>query len=636
MPSPIVIPRIRFVDDDGDPVAGGWLYTYKAGTTTQLATYADSTGLVANPNPIQLNADGEAVVWLGDTDNYDFRLENASNVTMPTPGLNVPGFLKVANVVGLALRADLANPADPLKGIGMSGFHKDTAYPEGTAGYELRKLVTTPYVITPELFGAKGDWDGATGTDDTAALQSWLNHGGSLHLWPGKKYRATAQLTIGVSGTKINGNGGALICDTAAKIDVLFARDLNDVLIDGLEIDGKASMKPGTGSTDIGRGIMLYGCQRATVSNCYVHDCFEHGIRAGQSTTDPDQSSEIILTNNRCINNGSTANSYRGFGIWCFGRVYRTIITGNICVNNVGGGIGLDDVSSSGQTGHDSLTAVISDNIVYTTNWLVEGFNTLGLWVGGTRQYSITGNVCVGYRHAMQVEDSQANTLSGYGVIAGNYLEAGMIGLGVYDVQNLDISGNTILSTYHPSLAVGVVIESRETGTAPNNVSNVTLKSNVIVSKASGVRLSDGPWLGPYTAISNRVTIADNDITCTEATPATNADGIRASRCTNLTLCDNRVSAYYNGYWVGSTASSLAVIEGNKAKYCINYGIGIAGAGARILRNTTYSNTAGGIQFAAAANDSTTLVKDNEFLDNTVSEGSYSSTVRQNNYPALS
>lgn len=53
----------KFYDDAGNPLAGGLVYTYQAGTTVPLATYTDSTGLVAQTNPIVLDAKGECNIW---------------------------------------------------------------------------------------------------------------------------------------------------------------------------------------------------------------------------------------------------------------------------------------------------------------------------------------------------------------------------------------------------------------------------------------------------------------------------------------------------------------------------------------------------------------------------------------------
>ena len=54
----------REFQSDGVPAANGTLASYQAGTSTPLATYTDSTLGTANPNPITLNARGEASVWV--------------------------------------------------------------------------------------------------------------------------------------------------------------------------------------------------------------------------------------------------------------------------------------------------------------------------------------------------------------------------------------------------------------------------------------------------------------------------------------------------------------------------------------------------------------------------------------------
>lgn len=49
----------------GASCAGCLLYTYAAGTTTPLASYTDFTGVTPNANPVVLDANGQADVWLG-------------------------------------------------------------------------------------------------------------------------------------------------------------------------------------------------------------------------------------------------------------------------------------------------------------------------------------------------------------------------------------------------------------------------------------------------------------------------------------------------------------------------------------------------------------------------------------------
>ena len=56
------VPQIQFLDNNGDPLSGGKLYTYVAGSTTNLATYSDSALSSANANPVVLDAGGRATV----------------------------------------------------------------------------------------------------------------------------------------------------------------------------------------------------------------------------------------------------------------------------------------------------------------------------------------------------------------------------------------------------------------------------------------------------------------------------------------------------------------------------------------------------------------------------------------------
>jgi hypothetical protein len=74
------MPRIQFLDNNGDPIAGGHVHTYESGTTTNLATYSDSSG-TSNANPVVLDSAGRAVIYLAD-DSYRFQLHDSSDVSV--------------------------------------------------------------------------------------------------------------------------------------------------------------------------------------------------------------------------------------------------------------------------------------------------------------------------------------------------------------------------------------------------------------------------------------------------------------------------------------------------------------------------------------------------------------------------
>ena len=71
-------------DNNGNPLVGGLVYTYFAGTTTPAATYTDSSGVTPNTNPVVLNARGEAAIWLPSNIGYKFVVTDSVGNTIRT------------------------------------------------------------------------------------------------------------------------------------------------------------------------------------------------------------------------------------------------------------------------------------------------------------------------------------------------------------------------------------------------------------------------------------------------------------------------------------------------------------------------------------------------------------------------
>ena len=76
----------QFFNNDGLPLNAGKIYTYQAGSTTPLTTYTDSSGLIANTNPIILGTDGRppSTIWLTQGFFYKFVLKTSADVTIQT------------------------------------------------------------------------------------------------------------------------------------------------------------------------------------------------------------------------------------------------------------------------------------------------------------------------------------------------------------------------------------------------------------------------------------------------------------------------------------------------------------------------------------------------------------------------
>jgi len=92
----------------GQPLAGGKIYTYQAGSSTPLATYTDNTGATANANPIVLGTDGRPTseIWLTYGYNYKFVLKDANDTTIQTYD-NLYGIIGTQPASGATIPAGL-------------------------------------------------------------------------------------------------------------------------------------------------------------------------------------------------------------------------------------------------------------------------------------------------------------------------------------------------------------------------------------------------------------------------------------------------------------------------------------------------------------------------------------------------
>lgn len=173
--------RQRYHNNDGTPAAGAKLYTYAAGTSALKTTYSDEAGTVPNPNPITLDAKGEAVIYWDGAYKVDLKQADQVQVTgYPVDNIKTdPGGLW-AKFVNLATSA----------GGSLVGFILNAA---GAVARTVQdKLREQASVLD---FGA----DPTGAVDSTAKIQAALNsfgaNGGRLRV-PAGTYKCSAPLTI--------------------------------------------------------------------------------------------------------------------------------------------------------------------------------------------------------------------------------------------------------------------------------------------------------------------------------------------------------------------------------------------------------------------------------------------------------
>ena len=147
--SPVGGAGAQFFDNNGNPLTGGKLYTYEAGTTTPEPTYTTSAGNVAHANPVVFDAagrvPGSSEIWLTDNQAYKFVLKDSNDVLIATWD-NISGINDVPDTNAVNVAYD-----PPFTGALTSGY---------TVQDRLAQTVSV------KDFGAVGDGV----TDDYAAI----------------------------------------------------------------------------------------------------------------------------------------------------------------------------------------------------------------------------------------------------------------------------------------------------------------------------------------------------------------------------------------------------------------------------------------------------------------------------------
>jgi len=174
--SPYAGAGAQFFDNNGNPLAGGLIYTYAAGTTTPIATYTSSSGGTANANPIVLDSAGRtpAQIWLTAGSSYKFVLETALGVTIKTDD-NIFASFDLSKEVGVAVGLGGSGVATNIA-VGDTALDSNTTGSNNTAG-GYNALTSNTDGIQNTAYGSQaldactsGDYNTADGYDALSAV----------------------------------------------------------------------------------------------------------------------------------------------------------------------------------------------------------------------------------------------------------------------------------------------------------------------------------------------------------------------------------------------------------------------------------------------------------------------------------
>lgn len=300
-------PRQRYFDSNGQPLAGGLVYTYAAGTNTPKVTFTDSAGTTPSTNPIVLDVNGEALIyWSGD-----YKVNVTSSLGVQIGGYPVDNYESVDNKISVAVAASelittgaITALDNALQLADYSALHaytgtRDAVYISGSgiAGAFIRVtsgthngatiIVASNGVIWARVYSGPVDvrWWGAkfdNVTDDTAAIQACINYAQPLQkqIWlPSGTAKITAQLEVAFSlfGLNMMGQGyvktrlnySGIVPATDAAINIIgHSGALCGAVIEGIGFDGNASSA----------GIINSGQDGQIVRNCQFGLNFFGGV----------------------------------------------------------------------------------------------------------------------------------------------------------------------------------------------------------------------------------------------------------------------------------------------------------------------------------------------------------------------
>lgn len=287
--SPIWGAGAQLFDNNGDPLSGGKVYVYSAGTTTPAVTYTDPTGSVPNTNPIIADAAGRLPneIWFLVGRSYKFVLKTSTDVLLATydnipsapqpavandasstyyePGYQVTaggftvGQVYLINSVGNTNFVAIGAASNT---VGVYFTATGVGSGTGTALYARTVQSKLRENLSVKDFGAVGDGV----TDDRLAFQSAANAGVAISV-PSGTYNLSDYITL-ANGSEFFGPRNAVLQSTGLDKAIFFANGLEWFRISGLTLKGNAASPASPALVQNRAAITVWN-----TTDCMVDDC---------------------------------------------------------------------------------------------------------------------------------------------------------------------------------------------------------------------------------------------------------------------------------------------------------------------------------------------------------------------------
>lgn len=473
-------PKLQFFDSNGNPLAGGLLYSYAAGTTTPLATYTDSTGATANANPVVLDSRGEANVWLGSA-SYKLALYTSTAVLIWT----------VDNIDGISALTTLAGSG----GSNLVGFIQS-----GTGATATTVQARLRQTLSVKDFGAVGNGV----ADDTTAIQNALNAAtGRGVYFPAGTYRISTTLVIKTNTTLVGDGIGKSIIKLTSGFGAAVTAIRNDVITGTANVYYDADLEfyglTFDGNNNASRTaelVAILKVQNVIFSNCSFqnHTYIALAMTASRNMT----VTECYFTNNGRPSPSTVSAPALWIATSVQGTPFEARVENNFFYNN-----------------NWSAAYFMPTRGSFSNNNCVDNGEST-IFCNDTGAYLRIENNNISGAVRSNISASGIECGSPYTVIVGNTIDScGAEGIALTDVQNVTIADNMIFNNgqetaYYP-FANGITIIG--TVVAPNQPDHIQIHGNRIGDRQGTKTQYAAIGFGGSGAACTNIAIYNNDFT---------------------------------------------------------------------------------------------------------------------------